>query len=68
MRNFFNDKRLDFIIADIRDYSSIIDAFDGVDYVFHAAALKQVPSSEFFPLEAIKTNTLGTENVIRCCI
>ena len=68
MRNFFNDKRLDFIIADIKDYSSIIDAFNGVDYVFHAAALKQVPSSEFFPIEAIKTNTLGTENVIRCCI
>ncbi len=68
MRNFFSDKRLDFIIGDIRDYSSIINAFDDVDYVFHAAALKQVPSSEFFPIEAIKTNTLGTENVINCCL
>jgi UDP-N-acetylglucosamine 4,6-dehydratase/5-epimerase len=67
MRNHFKDNRLDFYIGDIRDYNSIIDAFEKVDYVFHAAALKQVPSSEFFPLEAIKTNTLGTENVINCC-
>ena len=68
MRNFFNDKRLEFIIADVRDYNSIVDAFNNIDYVFHAAALKQVPSSEFFPIEAVKTNTLGTENVINACI
>ncbi len=68
MRNYFNNKLLDFYIGDVRDYNSIIDAFDKVDYVFHAAALKQVPSSEFFPMEAIKTNTLGTENVIKCCV
>jgi UDP-N-acetylglucosamine 4,6-dehydratase len=54
MRNFFNDKRLDFIIGDIREYYSMVDAFDGVDYVFHAAALKQVPSSEFFPIRSNK--------------
>lgn len=68
MRNFFSDKRLEFIIGDVREYYSMVDAFEGVDFVFHAAALKQVPSSEFFPIEAIKTNTLGTENVIRCCL
>ena len=68
MRNFFSDKRLEFIIGDVRDYNSIVDAFNNIDYVFHAAALKQVPSSEFFPIEAIKTNTLGTENVINACI
>ena len=68
MRNLFNNSILDFYIGDVKDYQSIIDAFVNVDYVFHAAALKQVPSSEFFPLEAIKTNTLGTENVIKCCL
>ena len=59
MRNFFNDKRLDFIIADIKDYSSIIDSFNGVDYVFHAAALKQVPSSEFFSNRSNKDKYIG---------
>ena len=68
MRNFFKDHRLEFHIGDVRDLDSIIDAFDSIDCVFHAAALKQVPSSEFFPMEAIKTNTIGTENVINCCI
>ena len=68
MRNLFKDPRLEFYIGDVRDIKSIVDAFSEVDCVFHAAALKQVPSSEFFPLEAIKTNTIGTENVIECCI
>ena len=68
MRNYFKDNRLDFYIGDVRETNSIVEAFEGVDCVFHAAALKQVPSSEFFPLEAIKTNALGTENVINCCL
>lgn len=68
MRNLFKDPKLEFYIGDVRDKKSIIDAFSEIDCVFHAAALKQVPSSEFFPSEAIKTNTLGTENVIDCCV
>ena len=56
--------RLKFYIGDVRDSSSVSKAVKGVDYIFHAAALKQVPSCEFFPLEAIKTNVLGTENVL----
>ena len=66
MRNSFKDNRLEFYIGDVRDASSIIHAFNSIDCVFHAAALKQVPSSEFFPTEAMKTNTIGTENVIEC--
>jgi len=62
-----NDK-LKFYIGDVRDYSSIDSALKGVDYVFHAAALKQVPSCEFYPMEAVKTNILGTENVISAAI
>ena len=68
MRNSFKDNRLEFYIGDVRDASSIIHAFNSIDCVFHAAALKQVPSSEFFPTEAMKTNTIGTENVIECCL
>lgn len=69
MRNYFNnDKRLEFFIGDIRNRSSVDDAMKGVDYVFHAAALKQVPSCEFFPLEAVKTNILGGSNVINSAI
>lgn len=68
MRKFYNNDKLKFYIGDIRDYSSIEGAFIGVDYVFHAAALKQVPSCEFYPIEAVKTNVLGSENVISACV
>ena len=68
MRNLFNESRLKFYIGDVRDLASISGAFRGVDYVFHAAALKQVPSCEFYPMEAIKTNVLGSDNVITACI
>ena len=64
MRNFYKNEKIKFYIGDVRDYSSIDRAMRGVDYVFHAAALKQVPSCEFFPLEATKTNVLGTQNTI----
>ena len=60
--------KLKYYIGDVRDYSSIVDAFKGVDYVFHAAALKQVPSCEFYPIEAVKTNVLGSNNVITACV
>ena len=68
MRIEYNNQKLKFHIGDVRDYGSICDALRGVDYVFHAAALKQVPSCEFYPLEAIKTNTLGAENVMQAAI
>ena len=64
MRINHKDDKINFIIGDVRDYQSISNAMSGVDYVFHAAALKQVPSCEFFPTEAIKTNILGAENVL----
>ena len=64
MRLFFNDNKLKFIIGDVRDYDSIKFATQNVDYVFHAAALKQVPTCEFYPSEAIKTNIIGAENVM----
>ena len=64
MRNRLRNEKLKFYIGDIRDYASIEKAMRGVDYVFHAAALKQVPSCEFFPIEATKTNVFGTQNVI----
>jgi UDP-glucose 4-epimerase len=64
MRNQLKNNKLKFYIGDVRDYSSVERAMRGVDYVFHAAALKQVPSCEFFPLEATKTNVFGTQNVI----
>ena len=64
MRTHLNNPKLRFYIGDVRDYNSIEKAMRGVDYVFHAAALKQVPSCEFFPLEAAKTNVFGTQNVI----
>ena len=64
MRNELNLKNLKFYIGDIRDRSSIDSAIKGVDFVFHAAALKQVPSCEFYPMEAVKTNILGTQNLI----
>lgn len=68
MRLALKSERLKFYIGDVRDYDSIYDALNGVDYVFHAAALKQVPSCEFYPLEAVKTNVLGTDNVLRAAI
>lgn len=64
MRNKYDNPILKFIIGDIREIESINNAMQGVDYVFHAAALKQVPSCEFFPMEAIKTNVIGTQNVL----
>jgi UDP-N-acetylglucosamine 4,6-dehydratase len=64
MRNQLKNDKLKFYIGDVRDYTSVERAMRGVDYVFHAAALKQVPSCEFFPLEATKTNVFGTQNVI----
>lgn len=64
MRIALNDSKLKFYIGDVRDSDSLHQAMKGVDYVFHAAALKQVPSCEFYPLEAVRTNVLGTENVL----
>ena len=60
--------KIRFYIGDVRDYSSIVNAFRGADYVFHAAALKQVPSCEFYPMEAVKTNIHGSDNVISACV
>ena len=68
MRKEFNETRLKFFIGDVRDFNSINYAFKGVDFVFSAAALKQVPSCEFYPMEAIKTNVLGSDNVITACV
>jgi UDP-glucose 4-epimerase len=68
MRLGYNNPKLRFYIGDIRDYDSIAPALDGVDYVFHAAALKQVPSCEFYPLEALRTNALGAENVMNAAM
>ena len=61
-------EKLKFYIGDVRDYNSIVNAFKDVDYVFHAAALKQVPSCEFYPIEAVKTNVIGSDNVISACV
>jgi len=68
MRKEFNNPKLKFYLGDVRDLSSITNAFKGVDYIFHAAALKQVPSCEFYPMEAVKTNILGSDNVITACV
>jgi UDP-glucose 4-epimerase len=68
MRKRYADPRIKFFIGDVRDFGAVSDAVRGVDYIFHAAALKQVPSCEFHPLEAVKTNVLGTENVLEAAI
>ncbi|MCK9330484.1 MAG: polysaccharide biosynthesis protein, partial [Candidatus Cloacimonetes bacterium] len=68
MRHEYNNPKIKYYIGDVRDYRSIRDALNEVDYVFSAAALKQVPSCEFFPIEAVRTNVLGTENVLSACI
>ena len=68
MRREINDSRVTFCIGDVRDYNSVLDACDEINYVFHAAALKQVPSCEFYPIEAVKTNIIGTENILKASI
>ena len=68
MRKHYANPKLKFYIGDVRDYQSILNASRGVDYIFHAAALKQVPSCEFHPMEAVKTNVIGTENVLEAAI
>jgi len=68
MRVAYNNQKIKFFIGDLRDKDSLVSAVNGVDYIFHAAALKQVPSCEFFPIEAVKTNVLGTENVLSVAI
>ncbi len=65
MREKINDRRVQFFIGDVRDYESFLYSSKGVNYIFHAAALKQVPSCEFYPIEAVKTNIIGTENVLK---
>ena len=68
MRKKYNSDKLKFYIGDVRDINSVKNAMHGVDYVFHAAALKQVPSCEFFPMEAVKTNVMGTDNVVTAAV
>ena len=68
MRKQYNSSKLKFYIGDVRDHNSVLNAMRGVDHVFHAAALKQVPSCEFHPIQAVKTNIIGTENVLECAI
>nr|WP_312822032.1 polysaccharide biosynthesis protein [Acinetobacter oleivorans] len=68
MRKKYHSSKLKFYIGDVRDYNSILNATRGIDYIYHAAALKQVPSCEFHPMEAVKTNVMGTENVLEAAI
>jgi len=68
MRKKYNNSKIKFYIGDVRDYNSVCNSVNGSDYIFHAAALKQVPSCEFNPMEAVKTNILGTENVLESAI
>src|SRR6266568_3934095 len=67
-RKFYHSEKLKYYVGDVRDYAAVLNAMRGVDYVFHAAALKQVPSCEFHPMEAVKTNVLGTENLLEAAI
>lgn len=68
MRKHYNNSKIKFYIGDVRDAKSVLNAIRGVDFIFHAAALKQVPSCEFYPMEAVKTNIIGTENVLEAAI
>lgn len=68
MRKLYRNSKIKFYIGDVRDINSVRNAMHGVDYIFHAAALKQVPSCEFFPMEAVKTNVMGTDNVLTAAI
>src|ERR1039457_6861303 len=68
MRNYYKNDKIKYFIGDVRNLSSVKSAMYGVDYVFNAAALKQVPSCEFFPMEAVRTNVLGAENVMDAAI
>jgi len=68
MRKLYNNDKLKFYLGDVRDINSVKDAVRGVDYIFHAAALKQVPSCEFYPMQAVQTNVIGTENVLNVAI
>ncbi|MEG2701921.1 MAG: polysaccharide biosynthesis protein, partial [Clostridia bacterium] len=68
MRHRYQSEKVKYYIGDVRDLASVQNAMHNVDYLFHAAALKQVPSCEFFPIEAVKTNVLGTDNVLTACI
>lgn len=68
MRKVYNNSKIKFNIGDVRDSRSVADSINGVDYIFHAAALKQVPSCEFFPMEAVRTNIIGTDNVLTAAI
>ena len=68
MRQFYRNPKIKYYIGDVRNYESINSSMRGVDYVFHAAALKQVPSCEFFPIEAVRTNVLGCENVLNAAL
>jgi UDP-N-acetylglucosamine 4,6-dehydratase len=68
LRKYYNNEKIKFIIGDVRSLDSVLEATVGVDYIFHAAALKQVPSCEFYPMEAVQTNILGAENVMRSAV
>ena len=68
MRKKYHNAKLKFYIGDVRDFSSVLNATRGVDYIFHAAALKQVPSCEFHPMEEVKTNVIGTDNLLEAAI
>ena len=68
MRQYYNDSKIKYYIGDVRNFESINSAMKGVDYVFQAAALKQVPSCEFFPIEAVRTNVLGCDNVLNAAM
>src|SRR5664280_2425819 len=68
MRHLYHDPKLKFFIGDVRSLDSIREAADGADLIFHAAALKQVPSCEFYPMEAVRTNVVGTDNVLHAAL